>query len=98
MHARAVTVQFQPGKVDEGTQIYRESILPETRQQVGFRGVMALLDRSTDKAIAITLWETEADARASGEGSAYMQAQIAKVASLSAAAPVIETYKVIVQE
>src|SRR3989442_10619613 len=98
MHARAVTVQFQPGKVDEGTQIYRESILPETRQQVGFRGVMALLDRSTDKAIAITLWETEADARASGEGSAYMQAQIAKVASLSAAAPVIETYEVIVQE
>ena len=98
MHVRVVTVQFQPGKVDEGTQIYRESILPETRQQVGFKGVMALVDRSTDKAIAITLWQTEADARASGAGSAYMQAQIAKVASLSAAAPVIETYEVVVQE
>jgi len=31
MHARVVTVQFQPGKVDEATQIPRESILPETR-------------------------------------------------------------------
>ncbi len=98
MHARVVTVQFQTGKVDEGTQILRESILPETRQQVGFQGVMALLDRSTDKSIAITLWQTEADAQASGASSVYLQAQIAKVASLFAAAPIVETYEVAVQE
>ena len=98
MHARVVTVQFQPGKVDEGTQILRESILPETRQQVGFQGVMGLVDRSTDKSISITLWQTEADAQASGVGSAYMQAQIAKFASLLASAPVFETYEVVVQE
>jgi heme-degrading monooxygenase HmoA len=98
MHARIVTVQFQPGKVDEGTQIYRESILPEMRQQAGFQGVMALLDRSTDKGISITLWQTEANAQASGSGSAFFQAQIAKVASLSAAAPIVETYEVAVQE
>ena len=98
MHARVVTVQFQPGKVDEGIQILRESILPETRQQRGFKGALALLDRSTDKSIAITLWQTEADAQASGASSAYLQAQIAKVASLFAAAPTIETYEVAVQE
>src|SRR6266849_2609354 len=98
MHARMVTVQFQPGKVDEGTQIYRESILPEMRQQSGFKGVMALVDRSTGKSISITLWQTEADAQASGSGSAFLQAQIAKVASLFAAAPIVETYEVAVQE
>jgi heme-degrading monooxygenase HmoA len=98
MHARVVTTQYQPGKVDEATQIFRESILPETRQQAGFQGVMALLDRSTDKAMAISLWQTEADAQASGAGSAYLQAQLAKVASLFAAAPIVETYEVAVQE
>ncbi len=98
MHARVVTVQFQPGKVDEGTQILRESMLPETRQQRGFKGIIALLDRSADKAMAISLWQTEADAQASGASSAYLQAQIAKVASLFAAAPIVETYEVAVQE
>jgi heme-degrading monooxygenase HmoA len=98
MHARVVTIKCQPGKVDEATQIYRESILPEMRQQAGFQGVIALLDRSTDKGISITLWQTEADAQASGAGSAFLQAQIAKVASLFAAAPIVETYEVAVQE
>ncbi len=98
MHARVVTVQYQPGKVDEAVQLYRESMLPEARQQRGFQGTMALVDRSTGKAISITLWQTEADAQASGAGSAYLQAQIAKVASHFAAAPIVETYEVAVQE
>jgi heme-degrading monooxygenase HmoA len=98
MHARVVTIKCQPGKVDEATQILRESILPETRQQAGFQGVMALLDRSIDKSIAITLWQTEADAQASGASSSYLQAQLAKVASFFAAAPIVETYEVAVQE
>lgn len=98
MHAQVVTIQYQPGKVDEAIQILRESILPETRQQAGFKGIMALADRSTDKAMAISLWQTEADAQASGASSSYLQAQLAKVASLSAKAPVIETYEVGIQE
>ncbi len=98
MHARVVTVQYQSGKVDEGIQLYRESMLPEARQQRGFKGAMGLVDRSTDKSISITLWQTEADAQASGVGSAYMQAQIAKFASPLASAPVFETYEVVVQE
>lgn len=98
MYARVGTVQYQPGKQDEGIQLYRESILPEARQQRGFKGAMGLVDRSTGKAISITLWETEADAQVSGTGSAYLQAQLAKFASLLAAAPVVETYEVAVQE
>jgi len=98
MHARVGTIQFQPGKLDEGIQIYRESILPEARQQSGFKGAMGLVDRSTGKSLSITLWETEADAQASGTGSAYLQAQLAQFASLLAAAPVFETYEVAVQE
>jgi heme-degrading monooxygenase HmoA len=98
MHARVVTAQYQSGKLDEGIQLYRESVLPEARQQRGFKGALALVDRSTDKAISITLWQTEADAQASGTSSPYLQAQLAKIASLLAGAPGVETYEVTVQE
>src|SRR2546430_11338028 len=98
MHARLMIAQYRPGKADEGMQMYRESVLPEARQQRGFKGAMALLDRSTDKGMSITLWETEADAQASGTSTPYLQEQLARVASLLAAAPVVETYEVTVQE
>ncbi len=58
---------------------------------------MELLDRSTNKAMSISLWQTEANAQAIGASSGYLQAQLAKVASLLAAAPVIEIYEVAVQ-
>jgi heme-degrading monooxygenase HmoA len=98
MYARVSTAHYQLDKLDQGLQIYRESVLPELRQQSGFKGVMALADRSTGKAISLSLWETEADAQASGVGSAYMQANIAKLASNFAAAPTIEMYEVVIQE
>ena len=98
MYARVVTGQYYPGKSDEGEQLYRQSILPETRQQPGFKGAIGLVDRSSGKAISITFWETEASAQASGASSSYGQAQLAKVASLFAAVPVVETYEVAIQE
>jgi heme-degrading monooxygenase HmoA len=98
MYARVVTGQYQPGKLDEGEQMYRESILPEARRQPGFKGILGLVDRSSGKAISITLWQTEADAQASGASSSYGQAQLTKIASLLAAAPTIETYEVVAQE
>jgi heme-degrading monooxygenase HmoA len=98
MYARVITVQYQPGKIDEGIQIYRESILPETRQLKGYKGAMAMVDRSTDKAISITLWQSEGDAQASGESSAYLQSWLAKLTSLFATAPGIEMYEVVVNE
>ena len=97
MYARTITVQYQPGKIDDGLQIYREA-LKETRQQPGFKEVLGLVDRSANKGISITLWESEADALASGAGSANMQSQLAKFASVFDAAPLFETYEVAVQE
>ena len=98
MHAQLVIAQYRSGKVDEGMQIYRESVLPAARQQRGFKGALGLVDPSTGKGMSITLWETEADAQASGTNTPYLQEQLAKVASLMVAAPVVETYEVTVQE
>jgi len=97
MYARVTIAQIQPGKMDEGIQIVRDSVLPAAKQQQGFKGGLILTDQSASKTIAITLWETEADLKA-GEASGYYQAQMAKVASLLAAQPVREAYEVSIQE
>ena len=98
MYARVLTMQYQPGKIDEVFQIFRESILPETKRQAGFQRVTVLLDRGTDKAAVVSLWQTEADAKTSGAGSSYMQAQLSKAASFFAAAPLVEIYEVALEE
>ena len=98
MHAQLITSQFKLDKLEEVGQLYRESILPEVRQLPGLKGRMVLVDRSTGKVITLTLWESEADARASGEGSAFMQATVAQFAPFYAAPPVIEIYEVVDQE
>jgi heme-degrading monooxygenase HmoA len=93
-----MTSQLQLDKLEEAGQLYRESILPEVRQLPGFKGRMVLGDRSKGKVITLTFWESEADARASGEGSAFMQATVAQFAPFYAAPPVIEIYEVLDQE
>jgi heme-degrading monooxygenase HmoA len=98
MYARVITVQYQPGKLDEGEHLYRESVVPEARRLRGFQGIMALVDRSSGKAISISLWQTEADLQASAPNSANAQAQLGKFTSLWASAPTIETYEVVVRE
>ncbi len=96
MHARVVTVQLLPGKVDEAIRVYRDSIVPAAKQQQGFKGLYDLVDRGTGKGLSITLWNTEAD-MAAGEASGYLREQIAKVASSFAAPPTTEHFEVAVQ-
>ncbi|HEY1353806.1 MAG TPA: hypothetical protein VGF67_29710 [Ktedonobacteraceae bacterium] len=96
MYARVVTVEYQPGKWDE--KIYREAMVPEAKQQSGFKGAMLLVDHTIHKCVSITLWQTEAEAHATGVGSAHLQAQAARVASILAAGPTTETFEVVFQE
>jgi heme-degrading monooxygenase HmoA len=96
MYARITTIQVQPGKMDDSIQIFRDSVLPAARQQPGFKGLWELVDRSNNKAIAITLWETEADLKA-GETSGYFQEQVAKGASVLVGSPVREIYEVAIE-
>src|SRR5258708_18278344 len=97
MYARVITTQYQPEKLEEGQQMYRE-MLSAAGQQPGFKGILGLVDRRTDKAMSITLCETEAEAQPTGTGSAYFQAQIAKFASALPPPPMIENNKVSFQE
>jgi heme-degrading monooxygenase HmoA len=97
MYARLVTSQLHPGMVEEAVQIFRDSVVPDAKQQPGFQGAMALVNRSTNQTISITFWQTEAEAQSSAVGG-HLQAQMNKFASHLAAVPVVETFEVAVQE
>jgi len=93
MHARAVVVQVQPGKMEEAIWIYRDCVVPVAKQQDGFKNSFLLTDTNTGKGISITLWETQAN-MAAGESSGYYQEQIAKFTPTFATPSVMEHYEV----
>ncbi|HEX9872369.1 MAG TPA: antibiotic biosynthesis monooxygenase family protein [Candidatus Tectomicrobia bacterium] len=92
MHARVVTSQLQPGKKDEWISIARDSIVPALRQQKGFKGFVMLADTNSDSSIAYSMWETEADLKAS-ETSGFYQEQVAKLKAVLAMPPVREIHE-----
>lgn len=96
MYARIITFQYQPGKIDEGLDLLRESVVPELRQLTGYRGATNLVDRSNNEVVGITFWQSEADLRDSGLGK--LQARFAVVSRLLMATPLVKTYEVSDQE
>lgn len=96
MHARIVAGLAKPGTMDQGIDIYKNSVAPAAQEQKGFKGVFFLVNRDTNKFMSVTLWETEADMTA-GETSGYLQEQVAKAAAIIAAPPTTEHYEVSVQ-
>ncbi len=95
MQARVVTNQIQPGKMDQWLAIIRESIVPALKEQDGFQGFVALIDREHDQSIGYSMW-TSVAALAASETSGNYQQQIAKLGSVLAASPVREVYEVTV--
>ena len=94
MHARTVTFQVQPGKMEEAIRIYRDVV--SGAPQKGFKGAYLLTDGNSGKSISVTLWETEADMLAT-ETSGWWRQQIDKFAPVTAGAPLREHYEVGVQ-
>ena len=95
-YARVLTAATQPGKMSELIQIANDSVLPAAKQQHGFNGMLLLADHTTNKGISITLWETEADMKAS-ETSGYLREQLAKLANVFSTQVVREAFEVGVQ-
>ena len=65
MYARVATAQVQPGKMEEFLKIYRETQQPINEQAKGFLSARMLTDSNSGKGVAVTIWETESEARAS---------------------------------
>jgi heme-degrading monooxygenase HmoA len=89
MFGRMITLEVQPGKIDEAISIYRNAVVPAVRQREGFKGISLLVDRNGHKRMRIVIWETAADTIA-GEAGRFLSEQIAKMESTFAAPPVTE--------
>ena len=64
-HARVNYRQIQSDRMDEAIRTYRDSVVPVVSARRGCVAAFVLTDRSTGKLVAIALWESEADMRAS---------------------------------
>ena len=96
MHAQLVRIQVQPGKADEAIAIWKDQVAPAVRQQGGFKNAYLLVDRSTNKGIGLSLWESEANITAL-QDSGFYQEQIAKFSAVFAGPPEREQYEVAAQ-
>jgi heme-degrading monooxygenase HmoA len=85
---------FKKGKTEEAIRIFDDSVMPAARAQEGFRKAYFLADRAADKCVAVTLWDSEADA-AANEANLYYQEQLVKFIALYAAPPIREGYEVV---
>jgi heme-degrading monooxygenase HmoA len=69
MHARKTAFKTSPENIDVATKVYLEEVLPIARTIAGFKGGIALADRSTGDLVSFTLWETEDAMNASVEAA-----------------------------
>lgn len=97
MHARLNIRQLLPGKIDEFLKTFEETVAPDVRRRQGYKGGLLLTDRSTGKAISLTLWETEAAMKAV-EAKGLLPVDYAKTAHLVAGPVVVERYEVCMKE
>ncbi len=93
MWARVATGQIQPGKMDEFNKIYIETQKSVNQGAQGFQSARVLTDLSTNKALAVTIWATEADARAAATRS-VMDDVMARFGAVLEGPPIIEYYEV----
>ena len=96
MYARIFKVQVDTTKIDGGVEIYEDGYVPAAREQKGFLGAMLLGDRKTGKGMAISMWESEDDARAN-EQSGFVQQVLGKFTEILTEAPTMEGYEIMVR-
>ncbi len=91
MHARVNVTEWNPDKVEEGIRLTEETIIPSYQRQPGFRGYLLLTEEGGERAMAITMWETEEDMEASAP---VAQAMIPRLKDILRAPPETRVYGV----
>ena len=92
MHARATSFQVQSGKMPEAIDILNQVALA-AKAVKGFQGAYFMTDAASGKALAITVWESEADMLAGESSTGHVQEAIAKLGSLLVGSPDIDHYE-----
>lgn len=93
MFARVITSQPRPDLVDSTVNNFREQVVSTARKQKGFKGTLLLVDRKLGRTVGITLWENEADMKASENGADHVGTQPVKDVGFSSPS-IIEHYEI----
>lgn len=96
MYARIIQMTGRPETADEAIKLWREVVLPAARQRPGFRNVHLFVDRSTGKAISLSLWDTEED-MLGGEVNGYLHGILSQLEGWVTEAPLVEHYDMVVR-
>jgi heme-degrading monooxygenase HmoA len=96
MYARVTTLQGDPSALEEGLRTVRDQVIPGASQIVGFRGMLALADRTTGRTVSITLWDDQ-DAMQRSEEFAN-QLRSASAATSGATIVGVDRFEVVVNE
>lgn len=94
MFARVQTIHQPAEKLDELTKLAREQ-LPAAPELPGFSGFYYLVDRDNEKALVISLWETEEDLSRVEANNESMREHIKAEARLES--PLAEIFEVTLQ-
>jgi heme-degrading monooxygenase HmoA len=92
VHARVSTFEGSPDLIDEMLRQVREQVLPQAKQDEGFKGMIALGDRQSGKTLGITFWESEEAMRASEEAANRLRSESAEAGGQTIAG--VERYEV----
>ena len=92
MHARVTRIASDPADLTEDLLAFRAAVIAQAQASPGYRGALDLIDRESGRAIAVTLWETETDLRASE------RARRGPAGSGGPGAPSVETYEVVLRD
>jgi quinol monooxygenase YgiN len=91
MYARVNATQWNPDKAQEGIRLTEEVIIPAYQKEDGFRGYFLLTEPGGEGAMAITMWDTEADLERS---AAVARAMIPQLKGILRAPPETSNYEV----
>jgi hypothetical protein len=92
VYTRVSTLEGSPGQIDKGLRYLRAEILPTGKDDPGFKGLIALSDRQSGKALSITLWEREEDMRATEQDANQLRSAWAETSGQQIAS--VENYEV----
>ena len=91
MFARVVSLQLKPNASKEFKELLEKQIIPALRKQEGFKDEMLFIDPGGPEVIAISLWESKANAEAyQRESYADVLKKLAKVIE---SVPQVKTYE-----
>ena len=94
--ARLSSLAGLPEGIDEGIRFIKDQILPEANDLTGWRGIIALTDRTTGRTKTITFWDSEESLLASEERANQLRSEAAEAMGESITG--VDRYEVAVHE